>query len=49
MPAVLVEMLLAVKRDRMEGGNPGGDIVEIQLTCTGIYFKEGRVLLILVN
>lgn len=31
MPAVLVELSLAVKRDRMVGENPGGDNVEIQL------------------
>jgi hypothetical protein len=41
VPAVLVELSLAAKRDRMEGGNPGDDKFEIQLPRTGIFFKEG--------
>jgi hypothetical protein len=31
MPAVLVELSLAVRRDRMVGGNSGDGNVEIQL------------------
>jgi hypothetical protein len=32
MPAVLVELSLAAKRDQLEGGKLGSDNVEIQLS-----------------
>jgi hypothetical protein len=38
LPAVLVELSLAAKRDRMEGGNSGDDKFEIHLPWKGHIF-----------
>jgi hypothetical protein len=44
VPAVLVDLSLAAKRDRMEGGNPGDDKLKYTCLGKGIFFKEGGEL-----